>query len=146
MSKELKRKKKKEELKKEFRERPPVEMGEYQRIKDHGKHYIHDHPLMSIKGKKFKRVVEGGDILICPPYLVKHFMDAYVRIDAAAQTQEEIETQEDEAGKPKIEEVAGGYNVLSALGVKLNSGVLTKEEAEELLQQVQPDKEEDENE
>ena len=125
--------------------KPNMDIGEFQMKENHGKHYIHGHPLCSIKGKPYKSIVESGDILVCPLYLIESFMDKFVRIDAGAATQEEIEMKEQAKSKPRLEQVAGGYNVLNSSGVRLNNKPLNEEQASELLQ-IELEGEEDEEE
>lgn len=140
--------KKKKEVKKEFEKEettPKIKMGEFQLNRGCGNHYIHNHPLCSIKGKPNKRVVEEGDILICPPSVVSAFTDKFTRLDAGAKSQEELEAEEEVRARPSMrEEEDGKYSVFNSQGIKLNDSPLTKSEARELLQ-IELDEEEEEN-
>jgi hypothetical protein len=125
-----KRRKKEEELSREDfdREEQVEELGEFRHKSKTGKHILGENPNMKIKGKRFKRISESGDILVCPPSIIAPFMDRFERIDV-------LPTIAPSAKKKLTREHKGGgrYNVINANGVKINNDFLTKDEANELI-------------
>lgn len=112
-----------------------MEIGHFRLKEGFGKHRIHGQVTCEIQGRKGKRVVEVGDILLCPPYMVRHFMDKFERIDSHSKSQEEMEVSEKpEAPPTMIHKGKDRYDVISATGLKINHGFLSKEEAGELVQ------------
>ncbi len=129
----MQKKKKAVEIEDITREEPSVSMGRFQ-MKVSSKHYLNGHPLCSIEGKPGKDVVQKGDILICPPFIIKSFLDKFTRLDKPELSIEEEAAIEEEAIKPRIEKVGNKqYNVLSADGFKINNDPLTHKQAKELL-------------
>jgi len=112
------------------RKEVPEGMGEFRLRKGFGKHILSENNKdMTIKGKRLKRIVEPGDILVCPPSKVGAFMDKFMRIDVLPK-KEKVEQK-----RLKREHHGGGrYNVINIVsGVKLNDGFLTKDEANEMI-------------
>ncbi|MCP4475395.1 MAG: hypothetical protein GY821_12685 [Gammaproteobacteria bacterium] len=102
--------------------------GEFRLLFKKGNHSLGKNPLLNIKGRPLKRIVEPGDILIAPPSMLISFMDKFERIDALP------EYAAPPKKKLKMIKRGSGYEVINEVsGVKLNNDFLTEEEAKELI-------------
>jgi|2_EtaG_2_1085320.scaffolds.fasta_scaffold00255_20 hypothetical protein len=129
--KKLKRAKKVEELSREDFERDETieEVGEFRHRPRTGKHLLGKNTNFKIKGKRYKRISQSGDILICPPRLIASFHDKFERIDILPEAVLPPEKQ-----LKRVHKGGGRYDVINTVsGVKLNNDFLTKDEANELI-------------
>jgi hypothetical protein len=140
--KELLMKKKKSFKREDFEPEDAEEAtGEFRLRRGYGKHIIgKTNKDLTIKGKRLKRVVEVGDVLVCPPSRVAAFMDKFERIDVLPEKAKPIQKQ-----LKKQHKGGGRYDVINErTRVKLNADFLTKDEADEMIASEGVDPEEDE--
>ncbi len=111
-----------------------MDVGEFKLKKGYGRHRINGHKLCKIKGRNGQDIVFPGDVLLCPPYVIKAFRDKFDRLDAPEDAKEAVEMREVPKDPPTMHQKGKGKYDVKYDGIKINDHYLTKKEAQDLIQ------------